>query len=167
MSASRTLPSILIPPCCVSRDPWMPHKYDVEQQLDGLMWRAMVASRVRAEVEISDSISFAQWITSSDARGPLPMMEIEGFRSTNGTRKQLTALKCPTLRTTCILESSNSKERSDLGTKVSEDAETSIRVSIPGLRVLTFGFSSSTAFRLPSLSRSGKEMALGLQQQDR
>ncbi len=33
---------------------------DVEQQLDGLMWRAMVASRVRAEVEISDSISFAQ-----------------------------------------------------------------------------------------------------------
>jgi hypothetical protein len=37
---------------------------DVEQQLDGLMWRAMVASRVRAEVECSDSISFAQWITS-------------------------------------------------------------------------------------------------------
>lgn len=68
------------------------------------------------------------------------MMEIEVFRSTKGTRKQLTALKCPTLRTTCILESSNSKERSDLGTKVSEDAETSIRVSIPGLRVLRFGF---------------------------
>jgi hypothetical protein len=38
--------------------------WDVEQQLDGLMWRAMVASRVRAEVECSDSISFAQWITS-------------------------------------------------------------------------------------------------------
>jgi hypothetical protein len=37
---------------------------DVEQELDGLMWRAMVASRVRAEVECSDSISFAQWITS-------------------------------------------------------------------------------------------------------
>ncbi len=37
---------------------------DVEQQLDGLMWRAMVAIRVRAEVESSDSISFAQWITS-------------------------------------------------------------------------------------------------------
>jgi hypothetical protein len=37
---------------------------DVEQQLDGLMWRAMVASRVRAEVECSDSISFAHWITS-------------------------------------------------------------------------------------------------------
>lgn len=60
------------------------------------------------------------------------MMEIEVFRSTNSTRKQETALKCPTLRTTCILESSNSKERSDLGTKVSKDAESSIRV-------LTFG----------------------------
>jgi len=118
----------------------MPHKCDVEQQLDGLMWRAMVASRVRAEVECSDSISFAHWITSSDARGPLPMMEIEVFRSTNSTRKQETALKCPTLRTTCILESSNSKERSDQGTKVSKDAETSIRVSIPDLRVLRFGF---------------------------
>jgi len=30
MSASRTLPSILIPPCCVSRDPWMPHNFTTE-----------------------------------------------------------------------------------------------------------------------------------------
>jgi hypothetical protein len=30
--------------------------------------------------------------------------------------------------------------RSDLGTKVSKDAETSTKVSIPGLRVLRFGF---------------------------
>ncbi len=105
---------------------------------------------------------------TSDARGPLPIMEIEVFRSTNSTRKQETALKCPTLPTTCILESSNSKERSDLGTKVSKDTETSIRVSIPGLRVQGLDFSSSsTAFRLPSLSRSGEEMALGPQQQDR
>lgn len=77
------------------------------------------------------------------------MMEIEVFRSTNSTRKQETALKCPTLRTTCILESSNSKERPDLGTKVSKDAETSTRVSIPGLRVLTFGFFFFHGFPAP------------------
>jgi hypothetical protein len=105
---------------------------------------------------------------TSDARGPLPMMEIEVFLSTNSTRKQETALKYPTLRTTCILESSNSKELSDLETKVSKDAETSIRVSIPALRVLRLGFFFFfDGFPALSLSRSGKEMALGPQQQDR